>query len=201
METHLKALLIALILLALYAAPVAAQGSSITIEVDCGSEESVTVTNDTAETLTLEGVNSSAGMEGNPEIDLNLEIDADSTETTDFGDISGSGNIFANGEGEDAIVFISGQSYIVNCGEEDFGSETFNVGTPPVEATKEPIVRPTEVVETEETPTPEATKETPEMPGKAGGGGLATGASVPWGSLGLAASGLLAAGYAVLRRR
>jgi hypothetical protein len=40
----------------------------------------------------------------------------------------------------------------------------------------------------------------PEMP-DAGAGGLATGASVPWGSMGLAASGLLAAGYAVLRRR
>ncbi|MDP9350718.1 MAG: hypothetical protein M3P51_04155 [Chloroflexota bacterium] len=43
-----------------------------------------------------------------------------------------------------------------------------------------------------------------EMPGEmphTGAGGLATGASVPWGTLGLAASGLLAAGYAVMRRR
>jgi hypothetical protein len=43
-----------------------------------------------------------------------------------------------------------------------------------------------------------------EMPGEMpnnGAGGLATGASVPWGSLGLMTSGLLAAGYAVLRRR
>ena len=40
----------------------------------------------------------------------------------------------------------------------------------------------------------------PEMP-DAGAGGLATGASVPWGTMGIAASGLLAAGYAVIRRR
>ena len=40
----------------------------------------------------------------------------------------------------------------------------------------------------------------PEMP-DAGAGGLATGASVPWGTMGIAASGLLAAAYAVIRRR
>jgi len=43
--------------------------------------------------------------------------------------------------------------------------------------------------------------EMPEELPDTGAGGLATGASVPWGSFGLAASGLLAAGYAVLRRR
>ena len=40
----------------------------------------------------------------------------------------------------------------------------------------------------------------PEMP-DAGAGGLSTGASIPWGTMGIAASGLLAAGYAVIRRR
>ena len=43
--------------------------------------------------------------------------------------------------------------------------------------------------------------EMPEEMPDTGAGGLAPGAAVPWGSLGLAASGLLAAGYAVLRRR
>lgn len=43
--------------------------------------------------------------------------------------------------------------------------------------------------------------EMPEELPDTGAGGLATGASVPWGSLGLMTSGLLAAGYAVLRRR
>ncbi len=43
--------------------------------------------------------------------------------------------------------------------------------------------------------------EMPEELPDTGAGGLATGAAVPGGSLGLAASGLLAAGYAVLRRR
>ncbi len=50
-------------------------------------------------------------------------------------------------------------------------------------------------------PTPAPTKEVPDGMGKSGAGGLATGASVPWGPIGLAASGLLAAGYAVLRGR
>ncbi len=43
--------------------------------------------------------------------------------------------------------------------------------------------------------------ESPEEMPETGAGGLAPGASVPWGTLGLVASGLLAAGYAVIRRR
>ncbi len=186
----LRSLLMAMALLAMLALPAMAQNGSITIAVDCGAPESVTVTNDTDATLTLEGVNSSVDMVGNPEIDVNTEITAGTSATESFGTSSGSGNIFANGEGEDAIVFISGKTYTVNCGDEDFGEDTFQVGDV-----------------TEATPTPEPPIDptpTPETPGKmppTGGGGLATGASVPWGTMSLAASGLLAAGYAVLRRR
>ena len=43
--------------------------------------------------------------------------------------------------------------------------------------------------------------ETPEEMPETGAGGLAPGASVPWGTMGLAVSGLLAVGYAVIRRR
>jgi len=188
----LRSLLTALALLALYALPAAAQNGSITIEVDCGAPESVTVTNDTDAALALEGVNSSVDMEGDPEIDLNTEIAAGETVTENFGTSTGSGNIFANEEGEDAIVFIAGKSYTVNCGDEDFGEATFQVGD---------VTEATPVPEPEETPEPEATKEMPGTMPNNGAGGLAAGASVPWASFGLVASGMLAAGYAVLRRR
>jgi hypothetical protein len=52
----------------------------------------------------------------------------------------------------------------------------------------------------EPSPAPSPTPEPPTMP-TTGAGGLATGAGIPVAPLGLAASGLLAAGYAVLRRR
>lgn len=144
-------------------------------------------------------MNSSANREGNPEIDLIVDILAGASRTVDFGSVSGSGNIFANGEGEDAIVFISGESYTVHCGDEDLGSETFQVDGGP-EPTVAPIEPTTGPAPTEVRPEP-----TGQVPGggmgKVGAGGLVTGASVPWGTMGLAASGLLAAGYAVIRRR
>ena len=74
MERHLKALLIALALLALYAVPVAAQGASgsgsITITIDCGAPESIIVENNTDEAISLETVNSSEGRTSDVEIDL-----------------------------------------------------------------------------------------------------------------------------------
>ena len=70
----LRSLLMALALLTLSALPVAAQGGTITIEVDCGSPETVTVTNDTDASLTLEGLSSSVDVVGDPEIEVNFEI-------------------------------------------------------------------------------------------------------------------------------
>jgi len=308
METHLKALLIALALLALYALPAAAQDGSITITIDCGAPESITVRNDTNEALVLESVNSSEGRTSDVEIDLgNTEVAAGASETINFGDMAGGGNIFNNDLEETATVMISGMERQLVCDNGDVVTRTFQVGQPEVQPT-EPPVQPT--VGPEETPMPEATEvtlnfeltvsgdvpegtrfigqfgvpftdvvggveladpdgdgvytgtaESPvnqddetayafvyttapgigfdpsavavfpedyetngfevaaledgatvtawvsfggEVPGKmppTGAGGLAAGASVPWGSLGLAASGLLAAGYAVLRRR
>ena len=46
-----------------------------------------------------------------------------------FGVGAGGGNIFANGEGEDAIVFISGEIYSLPCGEDDVAEGTFPIGT------------------------------------------------------------------------
>jgi hypothetical protein len=146
----------------------------------------------------LESVTSSENETSGAEIDLdNTEVAAGASQTINFGDMAGGGNIFNNDLEETATVVISGVERELVCDNGDVVTRTFQVGGPPVQPTEPP--QPT--VGPEETPTPEATKETPEMPGKAGGGGLATGASVSWGSLGLAASGLLAAGYAVLRRR
>jgi hypothetical protein len=186
METHLKALLTALALLALYALPAAAQDGSITITIDCGAPESITVRNDTDEALVLESVNSSEGQTSDVEIDLgNTEVAAGASETINFGDMAGGGNIFNNDLEETATVMISGMERQLMCDNGDVVTETFQIG----ERTPEPS--PDNVPPTPEPPTMPTT----------GGGGLATGASVPWGSLGLAASGLLAAGYAVLRRR
>jgi hypothetical protein len=66
----------------------------------------------------------------------------------------------------------------------------------PIEPTTEPAP-----AEPTTGPRPQPTEGMPTMPPKAGAGGLATGASVPWGTMGLAATCLLAAGYAVIRRR
>ena len=103
---------------------------------------------------------------------------------------TGSDNVFNNEENEPATAYVADDTFEVGCD----GAESFPIGVP-TRATPTPTVGP------EETPTPEPTKGMPgEMPNK-GAGGLTTGASVPWGTLGLAASALLAAGYAVIRRR
>lgn len=128
-------------LLAILAFPALAQTGSITITIDCGTEENVTVENDTDETLVLEGINSSEDRNGNPEDDLDVTIAAGESGTAAIGEGGGvAGSIFANGEEETATVFISGEVYAVACGPDDAGSATFEFGE--LQATPEPTTEP-----------------------------------------------------------
>jgi len=162
MERHLKALLVALVLLALYAVPVAAQDG----DRDC--------------------------------MDFNSQAEAQQY----FEENGGS----ATNNVDDLDRNNNGVACENNIG--DYPDPATDL-TPAeeVQPTPAPTLEPTEQGTPEVGPTvateirPEATKEMPDGMGNTGAGGFATGASVPWGSLGLAASGLLAAGYAVLRRR
>ena len=148
METHLKALLISLALLALYALPAAAQDNQ-----NCPEFES-----------------QAAAQE-------HLRADPTDPDQLDGNDDDGRAC-----EGNPA-------PYDLEPVQEAIGS-----------GVTQPTATPEETPEPDETPEPVPTKDVPTMPNN-GGGGLATGASVPWGTMGLAASGLLAAGYAVVRRR
>ncbi|MDP9381552.1 MAG: hypothetical protein M3Q29_15670 [Chloroflexota bacterium] len=213
----LRSLLTALALLALFAVPAFAQNGSVTISVDCGAPEGATITNDTDETLTVEGVNSSEDQVGDPEIDLDLTIEPGDEESADWGSSTGGGNIFENGEAETATFLTSFGDLDVECGTDDAGSETFEFGQPAPTNTPEPANTPT----VEETPTLEATntptdgkvtngqdedeqteddqsEDMPEEMPETGVGGLATGLSV--GSIAAGLTILMAAGYATLRR-
>ncbi len=223
-----RALLSALALLALLAVPAFAQSGSFTVTIECGAPESITVDNNTDGTLVLEGVNSSENQEGDPEIDLGgEEVAAGASVTINFGDVSGSGNIFNNDLDETATVMISGEQYELTCEMGGTAAETFQINgtTPTPEPTEAP--NPTEVVEVTATPenTPtvketaeptveptvddgqhedeqtedEQSEDMPEEMPETGTGGLAAG--VPLGAV-LAGFSLLAgAAYAGIRRR
>ncbi len=190
-----RALLSALALLALLAVPAFAQSGSFTVTINCGAPESITVDNTTDGTLVLEGVNSSENQEGDPEIDLGgREVAAGASVTINFGDVSGTGNIFNNDLDETATVMVSGAQYKLLCEMGGTVTETFQIGGVTPEPT--PEVRATEVTEAR----PEATPVMPTGPGKNGAGGMAP-TPFPVGQALAGASVLIAAAYAGLRRR
>ncbi len=206
----------ALALLALLAYPAAAQTGSITVTIDCGNPESITVENNTDETLVLETLNSSENQTSENEIDLDdTEVAAGDSETVTFGSEGGGGNIFNNDLTETATVTISDDDYELTCEMGGTTTETFPVGTPATatpEATPEatavatagpgpqptegkPDTRQDEDGQTEDDQSEDMPEEMPET----GVGGLATG--LPVGSIAGGVSLLLLSGYALLRRR
>ncbi len=202
----------ALALLALLAHPAAAQTGSITITIDCGNPESITVENNTDETLVLETLNSSENQTSDNEIDLDdTEVAAGDSETINYGSEGGGGNIFNNELTETATVTISDEDYELTCEMGGTTTETFRVGTPATAtpeatavATAGPGPQPTEAKpdtrqdedgQTEDDQSEDMPEEMPET----GVGGLATG--LPVGSIAGGVSLLLLSGYALLRRR
>ena len=183
MERLLKAprsLLVATALLMMFAIPAMAQNGSITMFVECETEpEGLIITNDTDEDIVVMGITSSFEADGDPERDLNVTVASGDYEYIYIGEeVRGGGdNIFNNEESESAKVYVAGQTFTVGC---DAGPVAFDPGGER---------------------RPEPTGQVPGGMGKSGAGGLAGGASVPLGMMGLAASSLLAAGYAVLRCR
>ncbi len=208
----------ALALLALLAYPVAAQTGSITITIDCGNPESITVENNTDETLVLETLNSSENQTSENEIDLDdTEVAPGDSETINYGSEGGGGNIFNNELTETATVTISDEDYELTCDMGGTAMETFEVG-PRVTATPETTPEATAVATAGPSPQPTATEGKPdtrqdedgqteddqsedmpeEMP-ETGVGSMSGG--VPVGGIAGGVSLLLLSGYALLRRR
>lgn len=189
------ALPVALALLALFAFPAFAQSGTITITIDCGAPESISLVNNTDEDLVLESLTSSVNPTSGNEIDLgDVEVAAGNNTTVAYGDSAGGGNIFNNDETETATVTISGDEFELMCDMGGTVTEEFRVGAQ-VEPTTAPVpVQPEPGVV--ETPTPTM----PKVPSRAGGGGLA-GGGIPIAPLVGALSLLAAGGVVALRRR
>ncbi len=177
METHLKALLIALALLALYAVPVAAQD----VDRHCPYFESQAA----AQQYFRE--NGGSPTNNVDDLDRNNNGVACEADLTIYGnpatDLKPAG-----GETPQPTVTVEETPEAAVTPQ-----ETPEATVGPVEPTEAPVQATTGVDDKQD-------EDQPTMP-DTGAGALTTGASVPWGSLGLAASGLLAAGYAVIRRR
>jgi len=178
-----------------------AQSGSITIMIDCGNPESITVDNDTDATLVLQSLNSSENQTSENEIDLeDAEVAAGASTTVDYGSSGGEGNIFNNEEIETATVTISDNDYSLTCNMGNVAEKTFPFDGPDPGPTPTPTSPPTD----ESTPTPDEATPTPDMPngmGDSGGGGMAGGAGLPVAPIAGFLALLAASGYAVLRRR
>ncbi len=178
----------ALALLAMLAFPGLAQTGNITVTLDCYNDpEGVTVNNATDAAITVTGVTSSSEPDGDPERNFDVTVAAGDTVRIDIGaEAAGSDNIFDNELNESATVYTSAGNVTPTC------EEAAGIGVGLGDGDEVTIGEDDQDDQQDEMPG--------EMP-DTGAGGLATGASVPWGSLGLMTSGLLAAGYALIRRR
>ncbi len=187
----LRSLLMATALLILLALPAFAQAGAdgdITISVSCETDpEEVSIANNTDDvSLMVEEVSSLVGGETFPVGEGNAVTGIEPGETLTY----------EFGPGADERL--SGEFIF----EDDDAAEGVVVGLRAVDSTLgDYTVRCVESPASFEIVSQDQQGESPDEMPDTGAGGLATGAALPWGPTGLAASGLLAAGYAVIRRR